>query len=223
MLKSAETCASSRGPAAAGGVLGPFPPVPMVGARRTHAAAVLARAFHDYPLFRMLFPEEKHRERALVWFMGFILRYCSRYGEIINTDGDEGLLTFIPGSCPVTRRKLMATGLLLGPLRMGIVPFYRMMKHNNYVAQVSSRLVPPGAWYLWMVGVDPAARNRRLGWKLTHQFLLAADAAGVASYCDTDRREMLGFFLSHGFQVVYEGEAPASGLPFWVVFRPAKP
>ncbi len=190
--------------------------------RIERAAGVLARAFHDYPLFRTLFPKEKRRERALFWYMSFILRYCSKYGEVFTTADDEGLLTVLTGAHQFTRRKLLAAGLLLGPLRMGIVPFWRMMKHNNYVGHVSSRLVPHDAWYLWIVGVDPAAQSKRLGWKLMNRFLQAADAAGASSYGDTDRREMLGFLLFHGFHVVYEGQAPLSGLPFWVVYRPAK-
>lgn len=193
----------------------------MDAARIERASGVLARAFHDYPLFRELFPEQQRRERALFWYMGFILRYCTRYGEVFSTDDDEGLLTFLTGSRQFTRRKLLAAGLQLGPLRMGIVPFWRLMKHNNHVGRVCSRFVPPDAWYLWIVGVDPAAQSKRLGWKLTDRFLQAADAAGAACYGDTDRREMLGFLMFHGFQVVHEGRAPTSGLPFWVVLRPA--
>lgn len=195
----------------------------MDAARIEHASVMLARAFHDYPLFQTLFPEEKRRKRALIWYMGFTLRYCAMYGEIIATDGDEGLLTALTDRNPFTRRRLLAAGLLLGPLRMGIVPFWRMMQHNNYVGHAGSRFVPAGAWYLWIVGVDPDAQPKRLGWKLTNRFLQAADAAGASIWGDTDRREMLGFLSFHGFQVVHEGQAPRSGLPFWIVLRPARP
>lgn len=191
-------------------------------ARIERASGVLAQAFHDYPLFRALLPEEKRRARALRWYMGFILRYCTTYGEVLTTADDEGLLTYLTGHRPFTRRRLLAAGLLLGPLRMGVRPFWRMMQHNNYVGSVISRFVPHDAWYLWIVGVDPAAQRKRLGWKLMNRFLPAADAAGAACYGDTDRREMLGFLLFHGFEVVHEGRVPTNDLPFWVVYRPAR-
>jgi hypothetical protein len=53
------------------------------------------------------------------------------------------------------------------------------------------------------------------------RLLQAADAAGAACYGDTDRREMLGFFMAHGFQVIHEEQALTSGLPFWIFLRPA--
>lgn len=193
----------------------------MDAARIQRASGVLARAFDDYPLFRELFPGPRQRERALHWYMGFILRYCTRYGEVFATDGDQGVLAVLTGSGQFTRRKLLATGLQFGPIRMGIVPFWRMTRHNNHVGSVCSRFVPPDAWYLWIVGVAPAAQGKRLGAQLMNRLLQAVDAAGATCYGDTDRREMLGFFMAYGFQVVHEGRAPTSGLPFWVFLRPA--
>lgn len=195
----------------------------MDAARIQRASLVLAGAFHDYPLFRALFPEEPRRERALAWYMGFILRYCDRFGEILCADGDEAMLTYLPGDRPFTRRKIIAAGLLLGPLRMGVAPFRQLMRHNNEVGGVIASLAPPGGWYLWIVGADPAAKSKRLGWKLMSRFLQAADAAGAPTYGDTDRREMLEFFLFHGYRVVHEGRSSVSDLPFWVLTRPAGP
>ena len=193
----------------------------MDAARIVHAGGVLARAFDAYPLFRELFPEERRRQRALLWYMGFILRYCTRYGEVYTTANDEGVLTFLTGSRQFTRRKLLAAGLQFGPLHTGIGPFLRLMKHNNHVGHVSSQLVPPDAWYAWVMGVDAPARKKGLGLGLMNRLLVAADAAGASCYCDTDRREMLGLLTFLGFKVVHEGRTPTGGLPFWVYLRPA--
>lgn len=203
--------------------LQPPPTGGMDPARIRRASAVLARAFQDYPQFRHLFPEQKRRARALLWYMGFVLRYCSRYGAVLATAGDEGVLTLLTGPQQFTRRKLLAAGFLLGLLRMGPAPFWRMVRHNNHVGVASARFIPPGAWYLWLVGVDPAVRWKRLGWELMQRAVDAADAAGAACYCDTERREMVGFMSFYEFQVVYEEEAGAGGPPFWVLCRPARP
>jgi ribosomal protein S18 acetylase RimI-like enzyme len=199
------------------------PSAPLDRARIGHLTGVLARAFHEYPLFLKLFPDERRRAKALLWYMGFIVRYCDRYGEVFTAADDQALITLLNDPHPFTRRRLLATGFLLGPLRMGIVPFWRMTRHNNHIAGISVRLAPPGAWYIWMLGVERVVRGRRLGSRLMNRAVVAADAAGAACYCDTDRRDMLGFLASHGFTVVHEGPAPLDGSPFWILCRPPEP
>jgi ribosomal protein S18 acetylase RimI-like enzyme len=200
------------------------PPIaPLDRARIGQATGVLARAFHEYPLFQKILPDEERRAKALVWNMGFIVRYCSTYGEVLSTAGDQAVITFLTGPHQFTRGRLLATGFLLGPLRMGLVPFWRMTRHNNHIAGISIRLVPPGAWYIWMLGVERAVRGQGLGWHLMNRVVETADAAGATCYCDTDRHDMLGFLSVHGFQVVHEGLAPADGSPFWILSRPPKP
>jgi ribosomal protein S18 acetylase RimI-like enzyme len=199
------------------------PDAPLDRGRIEHVTGVLARAFYEYPLFLKLFPDERRRAKALLWYMGFIVRYCKTYGEIFTAADDQALITLLNDPRQFTRRRLLATGFLLGPLRMGIVPFWRMTQHNNYIAGISVRLAPPGAWYIWMLGVERALRGQRLGSQLMNRAVKAADAAGAACYCDTDRRDMLGFLAHHGFQVVHEGSAPAAGLPFWILCRPPMP
>jgi GNAT superfamily N-acetyltransferase len=185
------------------------------------ARVVLAKAFHDYPLYRELFPDAGRRERALRWYMGFVVRYCLKYGAVFSTPDAEGFLTILKGPNRFPYRKLLATGFQFAPLHLGLVPCWRMIQHDNYVSSFTTRLAPRDGWYLWIMGVDPAVHWKRLGWELMRQALEAADAAGAPCYADTDRREMLGFLLFHGFEILYEGKAPTSGLPFWVVCRRA--
>ena len=198
------------------------PTAPLDRARIEHLTGVLARAFHEYPLFLQLYPDEGRRAKALLWYMGFIVRYCDRYGEVFTAAEDQALITFLNDPHQFTRGRLLATGFLLGPLRMGLVPFWRMTQHNNHIAGISVRLAPPGAWYIWMLGVERALRGRRLGSRLMNRAVETADAAGAACYCDTDRRDMLGFLAHHGFRVVHEGVAPMNGLPFWILCRPPR-
>lgn len=200
-----------------------------IGGRRLNVAGldrardVLARAYLDYPLYRLLYPDQSRRELALRWYMGFMLRYSLAYGEVFTAAEGEGYFSFLKGPERFTYRKLLTAGLQFGPIGMGVRPFWKMMRHDNHVSGVTSRLAPPGGWYLWILGVDPAAQGKGIGRRLVRRVLEAADAAGAPCYLDTDRFEMLKFLRFHGFDVVHEEKAPTSGLPFWAMHRGVRP
>lgn len=63
----------------------------------TDAAAVLARAFLDDPLFIWIEPDEERRARILAWMMGIGSRYGTRFGEVHGTvDALRGAAVWLP-------------------------------------------------------------------------------------------------------------------------------
>lgn len=192
-------------------------------ARLRRAREVLVGAFSDYPLVQALFPAGRRREAALAWYADYALRYCAAHGVIFTTEKPDGVAACLTADHRFTRRGLIAAGLLLGPLRMGPTAFRRLMRNDAFLAEIRRRCAPPSAWYLWMVGVDPAVQRRGAGSRLIRQVLAAADAEGAGCYLDTHRIDNVRFYEARGFEIVAEGRVPASGLPYWAMARRAAP
>jgi ribosomal protein S18 acetylase RimI-like enzyme len=186
------------------------------------ARDVLAKAFGDYPLVRALFPDGRRRARALSWYVGCALRYCMRYGGVYTAGAGKGVAAFLRAGNRFTYRRLIAAGFLPGPFRMGFAAFWQLMKNDVYAGTMRDRFAPPGFWYLWFVGVDPAAQGAGVGGALMRRFAETLDAEGAPCVLETHRHENLAFYRTHGFEPVWEGDVPSSRLPLWILVRPSR-
>lgn len=188
-------------------------------ARLSRAREVLTAAFADYPLVQEVFPDGRRRAGALSWYADYALRYCFARGEVFTTDALDAVAACLGADHGFTRRGLIAAGLLLGPVRMGPTAFRRLMRNDAFLADIRRRHAPQNSWYLWLVGVAPAAQRHGVGAGLVRQVLTAADAVGAGCYLDTHRLDNVRFYRALGFEVVSEGRVPASGLPYWAMAR----
>ncbi len=73
--------------------------------------------------------------------------------------------------------------------------------------------------YLALIATHPERRGRGFGRLLLDAWLRDVDARAMASYLETDRRELLPFYRSAGFCV--EREIVAFDIPIWCMSRPA--
>lgn len=95
-----------------------------------------------------------------------------------------------------------------------------------YLAMVSGMegLLPPGvpdgAWYLSIMGVDPARQGRGLGTRLLAPALAAADAAGAACYLETFSPRSEPFYARQGFGTLAQAVEPYTGAVYRVLLRP---
>ncbi len=73
--------------------------------------------------------------------------------------------------------------------------------------------------YLSLIAIHPARQRQGIGRALLAAWLQDVDARAMASYLETDRSELVGFYRAVGFAVVRELEA--FGTPIWCMSRPA--
>ncbi|MGV3683614.1 MAG: GNAT family N-acetyltransferase [Acidovorax sp.] len=79
-----------------------------------------------------------------------------------------------------------------------------------------------GAWYLSILGIDPAAQGRGLGARLLAPALALADEAGVACYLETFSPRNESFYGRMGFHALASHLEPVTGTPYTVMVRPAQ-
>lgn len=73
--------------------------------------------------------------------------------------------------------------------------------------------------YLSLIATHPERRGCGLGRALLESWLRDVDAHAVPSYLETDRRELLPFYQSAGFEI--ERKITAFDVPIWCMARPA--
>ena len=79
--------------------------------------------------------------------------------------------------------------------------------------------VPPGAWYLSIIGISPRARGQGLGASLLEGTLAEASARSVRCFLETFTPRNLRFYERHGFARVAEHLEPTTGKPYVVMLR----
>ncbi len=191
--------------------------------RIRRAAEVLARAFHDDPLYRTVLPEEARRPGRLAWLMARMLRYGLLHGHVYTTEAVEGVACWLPpGHARLTAADIVRSGLYAIPLRLGFGAYRRLTAFTGYSEPIRHRCVPEPHWYLMLLGVDPPCQGQGIGGRLIWPVLDRAEGNGVACYLETEKEENVRFYGRYGFRPAEAGREPRYGVHTWGLLRPAE-
>lgn len=166
---------------------------------------VLARAFHDDPVYRFAVPDPQRRAQVLPGLMRtMITRLHAGMGptEVIEAEGHVvGVAAWdAPGRvAPGTRRSVRALPGLVRALGPRLPAFGEL----GTALERARPHVPHR--YLFHLGTDPGWWGHGVGTALLRPGLAAADAHGDPVYLET-RPENVGYYQRFGFAVV--GEIP---------------
>ncbi|MBI5289995.1 MAG: GNAT family N-acetyltransferase [Chloroflexi bacterium] len=190
--------------------------------RVEEAAAMMARAFFDYPMWTWILPDETHRREALLvsarasvlW--GRILGHTFVIGEPLS-----GLAIWAPpGMADAdvdpdgSRTHWDDVVRAIGP--DGMRKFEAMIEVQRPLRE---KHIPAGGWYLPWLGVEPAAQRTGSGTALLRDMFARLDAEGVATYLETEKAANVPYYLKHGYALAHEGELPDGGPAFWSMRR----
>jgi len=89
----------------------------------------------------------------------------------------------------------------------------------NYMSQQSAPLIPPDAWYLSIVGLEPAHQNKGLGSGLIIPVLEKTDAMGITTYLETFTPRNMTFYEKLGYRSIASFNEPVTESPYWIMTR----
>ncbi len=197
-------------------------PLQLKVAQRGQAAELLARAFHNDPIYVRAMPEKDKRAKTLPWLFDRIAHYSLLYGQVHTTPAVEGVACWLPpGQTRLTLGRVIQSGLYALPLKMGLTACYRFDAYNNYADKLHKRHAPESHWYLLIVGVDPPSQGRGIGSRLIEPVLARASADRTACYLETETERNVRFYEKHGFKVAGKGQVPKQGVQVWAMLREA--
>ncbi len=207
-------------------------PVRLAPAQIREAGEVLGRAFYEDPATVFTIPDDDARAQVLPQFEGVTVQLGHQYGEVYTTpDGVLGAAVWVPpqdghlSSLQTVGRWMLAAalygeaGLLLAPVKVGLVGLRRFVAINNLFEELHRRDVPLQHWYLAVLGVEPERQGQGIGGALIQPALARADSEGLPCYLETTRDRNVPFYRRHGFEVVVEGKLPEGGPPYWTMKR----
>ena len=183
---------------------------------------MLARSFAADPYMRHVMPDDRRRAAVLPTVLGASVRYALRYGRVDALPALRGGAVWLaPGATTVTVPRMARVGGLAVPWRMGLAGFTRMSRHDAFADRLRQQREPGPHWYLWVLGVDPAAAGAGLGSRLLRHGLARADADGLPAWLRTENERNLSTYRRHGFEVVDASSSPG-GLRSWAMRRPPR-
>lgn len=161
---------------------------------------MLARAFHDDPVFGWIFPAEGSRHRRLRrYFVTELHRESLRHGavEVACVDGRvAGAAVWFP---PGTWTPGTEASALPGYLRA----FGRRLVIASQYQSVAVRAHPREQphWYLAIIGVDPVRQGYGVGAALLRSRLRRCDEEGLPAYLESSKLENVPLYQHFGFHI----------------------
>jgi len=200
-----------------------FQPVRLTQVQLKQAIEVMGKAFLDDPFLKDLAPDDGKRAQLTPEFVGIVVNYCSRFGEVWTLPSLDGVACWLmPGKTSPSFFGMLQTGMLTMPLKFGWAGFQRFMAVVSYTETLHKQFASEPHWYLWGLGVEPSRQGKGFGGTLLQPVLSRADAAGQPCYLETQNESNLTFYQKHGFEVVSNGVVPKSSLRVWAMVRKPK-
>ena len=183
-------------------------------------AKMLARAFHDDALYAFVLPEDSKRAEVLLWLFDRVMCYSFLYGRVYATPELDGVACWLPpGQTELTLGRIVRSGLVAAPLKMGLPAYRRFDAYSSYVDKLHAQYAPQPHWYLWVLAVAPSSQGQGIGSRLIQPILEQTHAESIACYLETEAESNIRFYKKHGFRVVEEGAVPGTGLKVWAMMR----
>lgn len=187
------------------------------------AIAVLKLAFAQDPALSFLLPDPAVRDVVAPRLAGTWLRYARGWGRAWCTDGLEGVaLRRPPGAEDFHPWGVLASGMWQTPFLLGPAGTWRLIQAAWAMEQRHRAAISGPHWYCWLLAVDPAHQGKGLGADLMAHTFDQADADGVPCYLETTSERALSVHLSHGYEVLVDGQVPGTELRVWSMVRPPR-
>lgn len=181
--------------------------------------AVLARAFHDDPVFGWLQPHPGRRAATTPGFFAALARhhFLSGGGVEIATSGSgvgAAALWDPPGRWSQSpREQLPMVPALLRAFRG------RLGAARALSEEMKANHPEEPHWYLAIIGSHPDVRGGGYAAALMRSRLERCDAEGAPAYLESSHPDNIPYYMRFGFEVTGEFAAPGGGPPLWPMWR----
>jgi GNAT superfamily N-acetyltransferase len=185
------------------------------------AAGVLARAFADSPVYRVVLAgaSDLARVRALRrvkrGFVAALQGQGASRAAFLEGQLAGIALTVCPGRFPLSIREELLQAA--GCATTGAAAIVRLLRLTAYMR---ARHPAEPHFYLFALGVEPAAQGKGVGKALLADLHARADADGMPCYLETERQSNVRLYEGVGYRVVTDENVPGfDELRMWTMQR----
>jgi hypothetical protein len=170
------------------------------------ASKVLGKAFYNYPTFEYLFPDLNTRKRDISKVMKFLLKCGIFHGEVMASSNNlEGISIWYKSddlNFPIT--SILKAGLFNLFISINKSSLYKFIKLGNEKKINRNKTIKGKYYFLDMIGVDPAHRNKGYAKLLIESKLEDIDKENIQCYLETSDINNINYYKKYDFHLIHE-------------------
>ena len=182
------------------------------------AALTLARAFHDDPIFALLFGGTIPEPRARRFFQ-IMATVQLRHDLVFRTPAMEAVSIWAPpGEWKLPNSQIAKHSI--GLLR---VFGRRLIPNLGILGRLEKAHPTEPHYYLEFIGTDPMHQGKGMGTQLMQPMIERCDSEGVGAYLESSKESNVGYYARFGFEVTevltHKGLKGEPGRNMWLMWR----
>jgi ribosomal protein S18 acetylase RimI-like enzyme len=182
---------------------------------RPVVVATLARAFHDDPVMKWLFPWDDRRPQILQAFFDVAMHLYLRKDQVeLYGDSLGAALWAPPGEWRVGPLDMVRNMPRLLPVMRS-----RALRGMQVMTHVEKHHPHEPHEYLAVLGTEPEHQGEGIGSALLRSMLERCDREGMPAYLESSSEGSKRLYIRHGFEVTRELPLPPDGPPVWCMWR----
>jgi GNAT superfamily N-acetyltransferase len=195
---------------------------------RTEAVKTLAAAFEEYNVMQYVFPEDQSRVRNLEQLYRGCVSAAIQGGGVATTEAADaegipmGAVVWLgSGEFPIRFSRLITSGMVLTPLRIGTAALGRLDEFEGPVEKHIVKLYQGrNMAYLWLLGTTPSGRGQGLSRALVeHTCLEMKNSGHELCILQTNTEENIRLYKHLGFSVSGFGQIEKNSIGYWILER----
>ncbi len=186
------------------------------------AAAVLADAFREDPIWNAVCEGETDLQKTLRAIFEIAVRHGLTYGKVFApSENLEGIVAWVPGEhIDMTAWQMLRSGGLPAAMRIGRTAAKRMGPAFKPVTEYrKAHLKGREYLYLYVFGVPPMHRGKGFGRTLISAAIEDSERLGLPLYVGAGSDDNVSLYEHFRFRIVEKIALPAVGLFDWEMVR----
>ena len=189
------------------------------------ATAVLADAFKEDPLFKILFGDAVKNSHKYSLVAKFMIRYCYKYGDVYaSSEKFEGIMAITQDEYSyMSLWRMIRSGSVFPFLSIGFKSFMKVAGALSPMDEERKKHMKNMSFvYLQIIGVASENQGKGHGGKLLKELLAMADEAKLPIYLETETESNVRLYERFGFKTLEEMSLPVINQPMWTMLREVK-
>ena len=189
------------------------------------ATLVLADAFKEDPLFKILFGDAKKYSYKYTLVAMFMIRYCHKYGHVYaSSEKFEGIMAITQDEYSyMSLWRMIRSGSIFPFLRIGFKSFMIVASALSPIDVARKKHMKNKSFaYLQIIGVASENQGKGHGGKLLKELIAITDEAKLPIYLETETENNVRLYERFGFKTLEQMNLPVINQPMWAMLREIK-
>ncbi len=189
------------------------------------ATVVLADAFKEDPLFKILFGDAVKNSHKYTLVAKFMIRYCYKYGDVYaSSEKFEGIMAITQDEYSyMSLWRMIRSGSVFPFLSIGFKSFLKVASALSPMDETRKKHMKNMSFvYLQIIGVASENQGKGHGGKLLKELLAMADEAKLPVYLETETESNVRLYERFGFKTLEKMNLPVVNQPMWTMLREVK-